>query len=315
MQTFVLYFSWFLLVAGSYSYSTKATTKDLIEARKADDNVKFYLYTKNNTKTPQQLLVNNVESVKNSNFNRTHQTKILIHGRRGSYTSTLNGPIREAYLATGDYNLISVDWSDYAKLNYSKSRTLVPQVGQDVAIFVDFLNEKFQMSFDSLVVIGHSLGAHVAGYCGKMVKRGKLSAIVGLDPASPFYNYENPATRLASTDAKYVQTIQTNGNTKGFLRPIGTATFYANWGRVQPGCGSDIEGTCSHVRCISLYAEAIRGYSFAPIYKCQSYDNIFYKTGCTEVVKDVEFGDPTRIQQKAGIYNFETKSEAPYGNL
>ncbi|XP_065364464.1 phospholipase A1 VesT1.02-like [Calliphora vicina] len=314
MQTFVLYFCWFLLVAGSYSYSLKATAKDLIEARKAE-NVKFYLYTKNNPKTPQQLLVNNVESVKISNFNKAHQTKILIHGWRGSYTSTPNGPIREAYLATGDYNVISVDWSDYAKLNYFKSRNLVPQVGQDVAKFVDFLNEKFQMSFDSLVVIGHSLGAHVAGYCGKTVKRGKLSAIVGLDPALPVYNYENPATRLASTDAKYVETIQTNGNTKGFLRPIGTATFYANWGRVQPGCGTDIDGKCSHARCVTLYAEAIRGYSFAPIYKCQSYDNIFYKTGCTEVVNGVKFGDPTRIQQKAGIYNFQTKSSAPYGHL
>lgn len=241
--------------------------------------------------------------------------RVVIHGWGGSYTSTPNGPIRDAYLSKGDYNIISIDWNEYAKLNYVSARNKVPVVGEDVAEFVDFLNEKLQMSFDSLVVIGHSLGAHVAGYCGKLIKRGKLPSIVGLDPAYPLYSYDKPESRLSSTDAKYVETIQTNGNVKGFLKPIGTAAFYPNWGRLQPGCGNDIDGKCSHARCVTLYAEAIKGYSFAPIYKCKNFDNILNKDGCTESAIGVRIGDPTQIEHKTGIYYFTTKTEAPFGHL
>ncbi|KAM7348132.1 lipoprotein lipase-like [Cochliomyia hominivorax] len=291
----------------------RESSQDLL-TKHSSGNVKFYLYTKDNPTEPQELVINNVDSVKKSHFNKSLQTKIIIHGWTGSYKSTPNGPIREAYLSQGFYNIISVDWSEYAKLNYVMARNKVPLVGEEVAEFVDFLNEKFQMTFDSLVVIGHSLGAHVAGFCGKSIKRGTLSYIVGLDPASPLYSYDKPATRLANTDAKYVETIQTNGKTKGFLKPIGTASFYANWGRVQPGCGKDLDGKCSHARCVSLYAEAIKGHSFAPIYKCKNYENILNKSGCTEVAKGVKIGDPTNIEHETGIFNFNTKSEAPYGH-
>lgn len=232
-----------------------------------------------------------------------------------SYTEIPNGPIREAYLSQGDYNIISIDWNAYSKLNYVSAVKKVSVVGEEVAEFVDFLNEKFGMSFDNLVVIGHSLGAHVAGFCGKNVKRGKLSYIVGLDPANPLFDYDKPHTRLADTDAKYVETIQTNGNVQGTLKPIGTAAFYANWGRLQPGCGIDIGGRCSHARCVYYYAEAIRGYKFTPVYKCESFNDILKENGCTELAKGVDIGDPTKIKHEAGIFHFETNSQKPFGHL
>lgn len=33
-----------------------------------------------------------------------------------------------------------------------------------------------------LSVVGHSLGAHIAGFAGKSVKKGKIGTIIGLDP-------------------------------------------------------------------------------------------------------------------------------------
>uniref|UniRef100_A0A1I8M874 Lipase domain-containing protein n=1 Tax=Musca domestica TaxID=7370 RepID=A0A1I8M874_MUSDO len=307
----------FCLLAGLVAVSCsplRSSSEDLIENR-ATGNVKFYLYTKSNPSTGKQLFINNEDSVKKSNFDKSRATRIIIHGWGGSYTSTPNKPIREAYLSKDNYNIISVDWNEYAKLNYVSARAKVPLVGEDVAEFIDFLNAKFAMSFGNLVVIGHSLGAHVAGYAGKNVKRGKLEAIVGLDPAYPLYSYDSPSTRLASTDAKYVQTIQTNGNVKGFLKPIGTASFYPNWGRVQPGCGTDLDGVCSHGRCVSYYAEAIEGYSFAPVYKCQSYDNILDKTGCNVVDSSAQIGDPMQVKRVNGIFYFKTNSAAPFGQL
>ncbi|XP_037935734.1 pancreatic lipase-related protein 2-like [Teleopsis dalmanni] len=307
---FCTIFALIIYTAGSPLRISSADTKDT----RATGNVKFYLYTQSNPNTPDQLYIDDIESVKSSHFEKSRLTKILIHGWGGSYTSSPNRPVREAYFSKGDYNIISIDWYEYSKLNYISARAKVPTVGEDVAEFIDFLHEKFGLNLDVLVVIGHSLGAHVAGFCGKKVKNGKIAAIVGLDPAYPLYSYENTETRLADTDAKYVESIQTNGNVKGFLKPIGTSSFYPNWGRLQPGCGTDLDGTCSHGRSVTLYAEGVRGYSFSPIYECDSFENISEKSGCNKKVT-AEIGDPLDIRRVAGIYYFTTPGEAPFGHL
>ncbi|XP_011211896.1 pancreatic lipase-related protein 2 isoform X2 [Bactrocera dorsalis] len=276
---------------------------------------RFYLYTASNPEEPQEIRINDADSVKNSYFDKSRHTKIIIHGWTGSYLTKPNEEVRHAYLTQEDYNIISVDWSTDAALNYISSRAKVPVVGEDIADLLDFLNEQFNLSYDKVVLVGHSLGAHVAGYCGKIVKHGKIAGIVGLDPAFPLYNYNDPSTRLSTDDAKFVLSIQTNGSFKGFPQPIGSAAFYPNWGLKQPGCGADLSGTCSHGRSITLYAEALRGYVFTPLYECSSYDDITAKAGCDTIRRDVQVGDPLQIIQKAGIYYFTTNDESPFGIL
>lgn len=49
---------------------------------------------------------------------------------------------------------------------------------------------------------------------------------------------EKPEERLNSTDAIYVETIQTSK--LGFFDPpIGAVAFYPNGGKIQPGCSWD----------------------------------------------------------------------------
>ncbi|XP_054725434.1 phospholipase A1-like [Anastrepha obliqua] len=287
---------------------------DTVDAE-VTDNVRFYLYTASNPEEPQELRIDNKDSVQKSLFDKGRHTKILIHGWGGSYTTSPNGVLHRAYFTQQDYNIISVDWYPYAKLNYISARAKAPIVGENIAELLDFLHEQFNLNYDKVVVIGHSLGAHIAGFCGKSVKRGKIAGIVGLDPASPLYSYNNPESRLSSDDAKFVISIHTNSNFKGFSEPIGAAAFYPNWGRIQPGCGLDLDGVCSHARCISLYAEALRGYGFVPMYQCGDYDDISSKGGCTQIVTQVKLGDPLQIDQRAGIYYFTTNSESPFGVL
>lgn len=237
----------------------------------------------------------------------------------GSYKSSLNIPLRESYLSQGNCNIISVDWErDASSLIYIPAVRNVPTVGRDVAEFVEFLNKKFQVPFDSIVIIGHSLGAHIAGYCGKWLRQGQLSYIVGLDPASTLHRYDEPNERLALTDAKYVITLQTDANSydnrrgRGFLEPIGFMSFYANWGRLQPGCNKYL---CSHLRSITIYAEAIKGYTFDAIYKCQSWQNILERGGCSKANKEIKMADPTVMKLEGGIYNFYTNNREPFGKL
>jgi len=72
-----------------------------------------------------------------------------------------------------DTNVIIVDWSAYSGWGKSigdpVSRALayleatfigVPKAANDLADFINFLNVESGISFDNVVIIGHSMGCH-----------------------------------------------------------------------------------------------------------------------------------------------------------
>ena len=64
---------------------------------------------------------------------------------------------------------------------------------------------------------------------------------LGLDPAGPLFESQDPKDRLDSTDAKFVDVIHSNGETLilgglGSWQPMGHVDFYPNGGRMQKGC-------------------------------------------------------------------------------
>lgn len=101
---------------------------------------------------------------------------------------------------------------------------------------IDFLVARRGMNLESVFVVGHSLGAHIAGIAGHALHSGRLPIIVGLDPAYPLFKRDRTDSRLSVMDADYVQVIHTNGNNLGMRYPVGDADFYPNWGVTQPGC-------------------------------------------------------------------------------
>lgn len=115
----------------------------------------------------------------------------------------------------------------------------VSQVGEYVAAFIEFLGSEAEVSFDDIHILGHSLGAHVAGYIGNSVQK-KIGRITGLDPAGPAFEtpyLKDPEERLDATDANFVDIIHTCAGSLGFLRPVGHVDFYPNGGTFrQPGC-------------------------------------------------------------------------------
>lgn len=108
-----------------------------------------------------------------------------------------------------------------------------------MASFIEFLESAAQVSYDDVHVLGHSLGAHVAGYTGNYLS-GKLGRITGLDPAGPAFEtpyLKDADERLDFTDANFVDVIHTCAGSLGILKPIGHADFYPNGGTFrQPGC-------------------------------------------------------------------------------
>lgn len=90
---------------------------------------------------------------------------------------------------------------------------------------IDALVEK-GMNLQDVTVVGHSLGAHIAGRAAKKMKSsGKIACIIGLDPASVGYDFFEREKRLTESDADYVQVIHTDGDKFGFANPLGQGTF------------------------------------------------------------------------------------------
>lgn len=82
------------------------------------------------------------------------------------------------------------------------------------------------MNLKDLTVVGHSLGAHVAGCAAKKFNSTeKIGAIIGLDPASVGFKYDETDKRLANSDADYVQVIHTDISKFGIAQPLGHGTF------------------------------------------------------------------------------------------
>ncbi|BFG00885.1 hepatic triacylglycerol lipase-like [Drosophila madeirensis] len=285
------------------------------------DTANFYLYSPDSPDQTHRLHTNDSESVLASNFDASLPTKVIVHGWSVTYVEEPVSQLRTAYQARGQFNVIAVDWAVIAAMKYVEARPLVPGVGKDVAHFLSFLADEFSLDLSQVVMVAHSMGAHVAGFCGKELhKMGdgqqSLGYIVALDPALPLFRVPLDTARLSSSDADYVVAIHTNGLVKGQMTPMGHSDFYANGGTRQPGCGLDLNNSCAHARAVLLYAEAVQRVSrYTPYAQCSAYAQLLLLGGTCDGVapESVALGDPLEIGRTEGIYSFKTQAESPYG--
>ncbi len=64
----------------------------------------------------------------------------------------------------------------------------------EIARLVNSMIRRRAVSPESFHIIGHSLGAHIAGYAGERIPN--LGRITGLDPAGPLFENTDTAVRL-----------------------------------------------------------------------------------------------------------------------
>lgn len=84
------------------------------------------------------------------------------------------------------------------------------------------------MNLRNVTIVGHSLGAHIAGRTAKLLKTDdKIAVIIGLDPAGVGFDFSDSTRCLSKSDADYVQVIHTDGTKFGTLEPLGHGMFYA----------------------------------------------------------------------------------------
>ncbi|XP_017889353.2 phospholipase A1-like [Ceratina calcarata] len=182
----------------------------------------------------------------------------LIHGFMSEANNSNHFELITAWLQKDDINIFSLDWSDAAcdgefsvtdLLSYNSAVKNVPIVSEYLTNFTIKLVEEYDVRVDEILVIGHSLGAHVAGLSGKSVQgilKQKYKQIIGLDPAGPEFNDRDCTEKLCNSDAAFVQVFHTS-HFAGINYAIGDADFYFNGGNTQPGC---ILTVCSHSRAV-----------------------------------------------------------------
>lgn len=98
----------------------------------------------------------------------------------------------------------------------------------------------YSTNLTTIHLIGHSLGAHVAGNVGRTAKNLTgipVGRLTGLDPAGPLFNFVLDDVRLRKTDAELVDVIHTDALFLGTFRDLGNVHFLPNGGTPpQPGC-------------------------------------------------------------------------------
>uniref|UniRef100_A0A8C7CCF7 triacylglycerol lipase n=1 Tax=Oncorhynchus kisutch TaxID=8019 RepID=A0A8C7CCF7_ONCKI len=237
------------------------------------------------------IIPSNPESLKECTFNSTSKTFLVIHGWTvsGLFESWVAKLVSALYEREQDANVIVVDWLHTAQNHYPVAAQDTKMVGQEIAHFIDWLEEATNIPLDNLHLIGYSLGAHVAGFAGSHASN-KVGRITGLDPAGPDFEGEHAHHRLSPDDAHFVDVLHTFtrgslGFSIGIQQPV---DIYPNGGSFQPGCNlqSTLETIskyglfaitdiprCSHERSIHLFIDSLVNEQEASMaYRCGSND-------------------------------------------
>ncbi|GIY08140.1 pancreatic lipase-related protein 3 [Caerostris extrusa] len=199
-----------------------------------------------------------------------------LHKQGGS---SLEDAFKDALLFYEACNVFYVDWSGGDGSLYEQAVANTRVVGAEIAAFIKELQKRTGITPESVHIIGHSLGAHIAGYAGKrLTTLGRISA---MDPAGPYFTNVEAIVRLDRADALFVDAIHTNAAPSrfqgfGLVDSIAHFDFYPNGGHLQPGCQDmgqailsflghptfDADGLhdimCNHGRATDLFISSIK---------------------------------------------------------
>uniref|UniRef100_A0A2A4K4B9 Lipase domain-containing protein n=1 Tax=Heliothis virescens TaxID=7102 RepID=A0A2A4K4B9_HELVI len=269
-------------------------------------NNQYLLFTRRNPRNSQTLVINNANSITNSNFNAAHPTVVIAHGWLSNQNTNINPTIRDAYLNKAETNVIVLDWRRLALSDYITAATGVPAVGRGLGQFLAFLNQVTGQPFTSMHLVGFSLGAHLVGNAGRELG-GRAARVTALDPAGPLWNYNS--NRVNPNDGIYVEAIHTDGGyTVGGLgigSNVANADFYPNGGISQPGCLTNI---CNHNRAWELFAATVT-YNHLVGRLCANNTQLTFNN-CRGA--ELRMGNDDLRKWGAGMYRMDTARRYPF---
>lgn len=291
------------------------------------------------------ITLGKAESLSACTFNSSAKTFLVIHGWTvsGIFESWVSKLVTALYEREQMANVIVVDWLSSAQNHYVVAAQNTRAVGQEIAHFIDWIEEATNMPLDNMHLIGYSLGAHVAGFAGSHANN-KVGRITGLDPAGPEFEKEHAHRRLSPDDAHFVDVLHTFtrgslGLSIGIQQPVGHVDIYPNGGSFQPGC--NLRGAlekiatlglfaisdavkCEHERSIHLFIDSLlHEKEAARAYRCSSNDvfnrgmclscrknrcnTVGYATNKVRKPRNVQMYTMTRSSMPFRVYHYQLK--------
>ncbi|XP_018332079.1 pancreatic lipase-related protein 2-like [Agrilus planipennis] len=283
-------------------------------------DISFQLYTPHNPLFPETIKIGDDALLAASHFDFSKPTIIYFHAFLESSNSGSAVTVRNAFLFRGTHNVIT---PNAARLEagpwYLTAAKNTMVVGAYTAQLIDYLVSK-GMILEGVHLIGHSLGAQMAGVCGANVRSGRIPRITGLDPAGPLFTFVPDSLRLDPGDAEFVDVIHTDAGVFGFPRSMAHADFWPNGGAaVQPGClHSEIKtrspdavietAFCSHWRSYQFFAESVLNPHSFLSQQCDNWKQFF--TGqCTGIITNMGLGVSRRVR---GDFFLQTRDMYPF---
>ncbi|XP_053394688.1 pancreatic lipase-related protein 2-like [Mercenaria mercenaria] len=311
-------------------------TDNLLPQSPALINTTFRLFTET-CKRPYILHAGDTGFKSDCNLDPALPLKFVVHGFLQHGQVKWVRDMAAALLNKEPMTVITVDWGSGSGFPYSQAAANTRVVGAEIARLINFLRAHASVSLDKVHIIGHSLGAHIAGYAGERVPG--IARITGLDPAEPDYKDTDPLVHLEKTDAEFVDIIHSDGSEFdyvsgfGWIKEVGHIDFYPNGGENQPGCPlesvsnimtaayynglEDAEDTlsCSHSRSIFLFTESIS--TDCPFYghPCNSISDLDSNRGnCLTCPRGVcpEMGYNADRSHARGKFYLRTRSSKPF---
>ncbi|CAM9335793.1 unnamed protein product, partial [Lampetra planeri] len=291
------------------------------------------------------IVPGNRDSLAACSFNSTSLTFLVIHGwtLSGMFESWVEKLVSALYEREQTANVIVVDWLNSAQNHYVVAAQNTKAVGQEIAHFINWIEETTNIPLDNIHLIGYSLGAHVAGFAGSHATN-KVGRITGLDPAGPDFEGEHAHRRLSPDDARFVDVLHTFtrgslGLSIGIQQPVGHVDIYPNGGSFQPGC--NLRGAlekianfglfaitdavkCEHERSIHLFIDSLLNeQEAAKAYQCSSSDmfnrgiclscrksrcnTVGYDISKVRKARNVQMYTKTRASMPFRVYHYQVK--------
>ncbi|KAG8179465.1 hypothetical protein JTE90_021029 [Oedothorax gibbosus] len=301
--------------------------------------MRFLLFTRRNHKFPEMLHMCHGRLPKYSNFNPKNRLIVFIPGYLFGPCELADIPeIKDELLAKEDVNVILIEDRYEIGINFFAAKERQSKIAQVIVNVLQNIQDMTGLRNDDVYLVGHSLGAHIAGSVGSKFKVHRITA---LDPAGVVYNEKTPIEhRLDSTDADIVDVLHCNGGNRlpylSITFPSGDADFYINGGSDQPNClhnaweaikhfqilyaigTTAVPYICSHALCLTFYKLSINNKqgNFTS-WNCDSYDD--FKSGkchATPVTMGYNFEKHARKELKARsfpkTYYVDTSDSWPY---
>ncbi|XP_053310914.1 pancreatic lipase-related protein 2-like [Spea bombifrons] len=256
---------------------------------------RFFLFTQENLDQHQVISAYNTTSIVTSFFKTTRKTCFIIHGMADKAEDNWVPTLCRAILYIEDINCIAVDWRNGSGdlYIYPQAANNVRVVGAEIAYLLTVIQEKINSSYppSSVYLIGHSLGAQVAGETGKRFKG--IGRITALDPAGPYFEDTPAEVCVEVSDAGLVDVVHTDSDLLtglGVKKPVGHYDYFPNGGKDMPGCPSKViallnitdlrdAAGCDHSRVLYYFKESVRNPDGFLAFPCDSYDS-FNSSSC-----------------------------------